>query len=367
MATAVLESVKNVDEYDYLKGVKHLADSGALINSVPKKYVFPQDCRPSAAEIAEGESIPIIDLSAFDGSPQERLVAIKSLGQACADWGFFQVVNHGIEESLITKMLEAANQFFALSSEEKMKYDTKDVLNPVRYGTSYNAKVDQFFNWRDYLKHFAYPELHTPGNPPIYREVAGEYFSETRKLALRLMGAISESLGLQSDYIQTVFKDGIQIGVLNLYPHCPEPDQTMGIAPHSDHGGLTILLQNDVGGLQVQHEGRWVAVEPSPNTFIVNVGDHLEIVSNGRYKSVEHRAVVNSERTRISIAAPNGPAMDAPIFPAPQLIDETHPPLYKSMLYGEYLRHQQSTGLRGKGNLESVKIQVTETRRMANK
>jgi len=230
------------------------------------------------------------------------------------------------------------------------------VLNPLRYGTSFNVEAEQIFNWRDYLKHFSYPQLHTPDNPPNYREVAGEYFKETRKLALRLMGAISESLGLKSDYIQTVFKDGIQIGVLNFYPQCPEPDETMGIAPHSDHGGLTILLQNDVGGLQVRHEGRWVAVEPSPNAFVVNVSDHLEIVSNGRYKSVEHRAVVNAERARISIAAPNGPAMDAPIFPAPQLVDETHPPLYKSMLYGEYLRRQQSTGLRGKGNLESVKI-----------
>nr|ABK22814.1 unknown [Picea sitchensis] len=355
MATAVLESTKNVDGYDYMKGVKHLVDSGAL-NSVPIKYVFPQDSRPSAAEIAEGESIPIIDLSAMDKSPEERLEAIKYLGQACAHWGFFQVVNHGIQESLITSMLEAAHQFFSLSSQEKLKYESTDVLNPVRYGTSFNAKVDQFFNWRDYLKHFSYPQLHTPDNPPNYREVAGEYFKETRKLALRLMGAISESLGLKSDYIQTVFKDGIQIGVLNFYPQCPEPDETMGIAPHSDHGGLTILLQNDVGGLQVRHEGRWVAVEPSPNAFVVNVSDHLEIVSNGRYKSVEHRAVVNAERARISIAAPNGPAMDAPIFPAPQLVDETHPPLYKSMLYGEYLRRQQSTGLRGKGNLESVKI-----------
>lgn len=355
MATAVLESTKNVDGYDYMKGVKHLVDSGAL-NSVPIKYVFPQDSRPSAAEIAEGESIPIIDLSALDKSPEERLEAIKYLGQACADWGFFQVVNHGIQESLITSMLEAAHQFFSLSSEEKLKYESTDVLNPVRYGTSFNAKVDQFFNWRDYLKHFSYPQLHTPDNPPNYREVAGEYFKETRKLALRLMGAISESLGLKSDYIQTVFKDGIQIGVLNLYPQCPEPNETMGIAPHSDHGGLTILLQNDVGGLQVRHEGRWVAVEPSPNAFVVNVSDHLEIVSNGRYKSVEHRAVVNADKARISIAAPNGPAMDAPIFPAPQLVDETHPPLYKSMFYGEYLRRQQSTGLRGKGNLESVKI-----------
>jgi len=355
------ESTQDVDKYEYMKGVKHLVDVGAL-NSMPNKYVFPKDGRPSAAEIVEGESIPIIDLSALDRSPQERQEAIKYLGQACADWGFFRVVNHGIRESLITRMLDVAHQFFSLSSEEKMKYETKDVLNPVRYGTSYNANVDQFFNWRDYLKHFSYPELHTPDNPPNYREVAGEYFKETRKLALTLMGAISESLGLQPDYIQTVFKEGIQLSVLNLYPQCPEPDQTMGFAPHSDQGGLTILLQNDVGGLQVQHDGRWVAVEPAPNTFVVNVGDHLEIVSNGKYKSVLHRAVVNTERTRISIAAPNGPAMDAPIFPAPQLIDEIHPPLYKSILYGEYLRHQQSTVLRGKGNLESVMISRDETR-----
>jgi len=344
-----------------MKGVKHLADSGAL-NSVPNKYVFPQHSRPSAAEIAEGESIPIIDVSGLDKTPAERHEAIKNLGQACRDWGFFQVVNHGIPESLISSMLDAAYQFFSLSSEEKMKYETKDVLNPVRYGTSFNAKVDQIFNWRDYLKHYSYPELHTPDNPPIYRDVAGQYFKETRKLALRLMGAISESLGLDSDYIQTVFKDGFQLGVLNLYPPCPEPDQTMGMAPHSDHGGLTILLQNDVGGLQVRHEGHWVAVQPSHNTFIVNVGDHLEIISNGRYKSVEHRAVVNAETTRISIAAPNGPSVDALVFPAPQLIDEIHPPLYKSMLYGEYLRNQQSAGLRGKGALESLKIARDETR-----
>jgi len=361
MATSMSESTKNVDEYDYMKGVKYMADSGVL-NSVPIKYVFPQDSRPSAAEVTEGENIPIIDVSALDKSPEERLEAIKCLAQACADWGFFRVVNHGIQESLISSMLDAAHQFFSLSSEEKLKYESEDVLNPVRYGTSYNVKVDKFFNWRDYLKHFSYPQLHTPDNPPNYREVAGEYFKETRKLALRLMAAISESLGLKSDYIPTVFKDGIQLSVLNLYPRCPEPDQTMGFAPHSDQGGLNILLQNEVGGLQVRHDGRWVAIEPSPNTLVVNVGEHMEIVSNGRYKSVEHRAVVNAEKTRISIAAPNGPAMDAPIFPAPQLIDETHPQLYKSMLYGEYLRHQQSTELRGKGNLDSVKITRGETR-----
>ncbi|XP_057830675.2 flavanone 3-dioxygenase 2 [Cryptomeria japonica] len=360
MATVELESNKNLaNDHDHMKGVKDLLDAG-VINSVPDKYVFPENRRPSAAQVVQGESIPIIDISGLDGSQQERIQTIQALGQACSEWGFFRVINHGIQASLIGSMLDVAHQFFLLSSEEKMKYGNRDVLDPVRYGTSFNAKVDQFFNWRDYLKHFCHPVLHTPDNPPNYREVAGQYFKEIRKLALKLMAAISESLGLQPTYIETVFKEGLQIGALNFYPRCPEPELTMGFVPHSDHGGLTVLLQDEVGGLQVRHKDHWVAVEPVPNTFVVNVSDHLEIVSNGRYKSVEHRAVVNAERARISIAAANGPALDALIFPAPQLVDETHPLLYSSMLYGEFLRQQQSTALVGKGNLDLLKTPKRE-------
>lgn len=96
-------------------------------------------------------------------------------------------------------------------------------------------------------------------------------------MALKLTAAISQSLGLEPTYIETIFKEGFQIGIVNFYPECPQPDLTMGIAPHSDHGGLTVLLQNDVGGLQVRHKDHWVAVEPVPNTFAVNVADHLEV------------------------------------------------------------------------------------------
>jgi isopenicillin N synthase-like dioxygenase len=100
--------------------------------------------------------------------------------------------------------------------------------------------------------------------------------------------AILESLGLAEttkdidendgdDHIIKEFQDGSQLLVVNCYPSCPEPDLTLGIPPHSDYGFLTLLLQDEVKGLQIQHEGRWVTVEPIPNSFVINVGDHLEV------------------------------------------------------------------------------------------
>lgn len=74
-----------------------------------------------------------------------------------------------------------------------------------------------------------------------------------------------------------MFEDGSQLMVVNCYPACPEPDLTLGMPPHSDYGSLTLLLQDEVKGLQIQHQGRWVTVEPIPNSFVVNVGDHLEV------------------------------------------------------------------------------------------
>lgn len=99
------------------------------------------------------------------------------------------------------------------------------------------------------------------------------------------MDAILESLGLvendiredQSKDLKNGLEGGSQLMVVNCYPSCPEPDLTLGMPPHSDYGFLTLLLQDEVKGLQIQHEGKWVSVEPLPNSFVVNVGDHLEV------------------------------------------------------------------------------------------
>lgn len=121
-------------------------------------------------------------------------------------------------------------------------------------------------------------------------KLAGAYASETRNLFLVLVEAVVESLlspggdgGSAADEIENIlrdFQEGSQILVVNCYPPCPNPELTLGIPPHSDYGFLTILLQDEVQGLQIQHAGEWVTVEPIPNSFVVNVGDHLEVGSS---------------------------------------------------------------------------------------
>lgn len=98
-------------------------------------------------------------------------------------------------------------------------------------------------------------------------------------MAIELLKGISKSLGLEESYI--IEKMNVDLGfrvlVANLYPPCPQPDIAMGLPPHSDHGLLTILMQNELAGLQVMHKGKWVPINPLPNSFLVNTGDHLEV------------------------------------------------------------------------------------------
>lgn len=108
------------------------------------------------------------------------------------------------------------------------------------------------------------------------REEVIWYARETKSLFLDLMAAILETLGIDRGLLED-FVDGSHLLVINCYPPCPQPDLTLGMPPHSDYGFLTLLLQDDISGLQVQHLGQWVTVDPLPNSFVVNIGDHLEV------------------------------------------------------------------------------------------
>ncbi|KAJ1390793.1 Oxoglutarate/iron-dependent dioxygenase [Sesbania bispinosa] len=132
---------------------------------------------------------------------------------------------------------------------------------------------------------------------------------------------------------------------INYYPRCPEPELTYGLPGHADPNVITILLQDDVPGLQVLWDRNWLPVNPIPNTFTVNIGDQIQVISNDRYKSVLHRAVVNCEKERISILTFYCPSPDAVIGPARQLTHHHHPAQYRNYTYTEYYHKFWNRGL----------------------
>ncbi|KAJ0914293.1 putative flavanone 3-dioxygenase [Helianthus annuus] len=256
-------------------------------------------------------------------------------------------------------VLEKSKEFFDLTEEEKKEFEEKGVLDPIRYGTSFNSKKDEIFYWRDFLKVIVHPEFNFPSKPLGLREVLLEYSKRTREVTKGLLSGISAGLGLDHSYVERALKldSGFQIFVANLYPPCPQPELAIGLPPHSDHGLLTLLINNGVSGLQIKHKGKWFHVNNDiPSSFLVNTADQLQIFSNGKYKSVEHRAMVNNAVTRLSVVVANGPSLDAVVEPAYKLVtEEKCPPKYIPMKYMEYLEMQQGNQIGGKSCLDKIR------------
>ncbi|MCL7025140.1 hypothetical protein MKW94_024796 [Papaver nudicaule] len=237
-------------------------------------------------------------------------------------------------------MLQVGKEFFRLPESERTKFYSDDTSKTTRLSTSFNVTNEKVANWRDFLRLHCFPledyVKEWPANPSTFRIDVAEYCTSIRGLTLKLLGAISESLGLNRDYIGGELNNHGQHMAINYYPPCPEPELTYGLPGHTDPNAITILLQDDVPGLQVLQDGKWIAVNPIPNTFIINIGDQIQALSNDRYKSVLHRVVVNCSRERFSIPMFCCPSKDAVIRPAPQLVDNEHPSLYRDFTYTEY-------------------------------
>lgn len=154
------------------------------------------------------------------------------------------------------------------------------------------------------------------------------------------------SLGISQEEIKWAGPKGDFTGAcaalqFNSYPPCPDPAKAMGLAAHTDSTLFTILHQSNTSGLEVLRDGSgWVAVPPIPGALVINVGDLLQILSNGLYQSVLHRAVVNGTQHRLSIAYLYGPPNGIQISPLSKLIGPAHPPLYRSVTWTEYLREK---------------------------
>ncbi|XP_058770967.1 flavanone 3-dioxygenase 2-like [Vicia villosa] len=308
---------------------------------VPEDYIFPPESRPGNIKIPFNTSIPVIDLS--EAQNGDRTNTIHKIIKASEEFGFFQVINHGVSVNRIKETMNVFNEVFKMPDVYKKKLITNDPSKPCKmFTSSINYDHEKVHLWKDTLRHKCYPLEQSqhlwPENPTNYRECVGDFSTEVKKLGSRIMNLIGEGLGLENGYFDNDLTGSILLSV-NHYPPCPEPSLTLGIIKHSDPNLITILLQDDVSGLQVFKHEEWIAVEAIPHAFVINVGYQLQIISNGKLKSVEHRAVTNSSHGRTSAAFCLAPSGDCNVGPAQAITDENNPPIFKNFKYKEFISH----------------------------
>ncbi|ONK80364.1 uncharacterized protein A4U43_C01F16860 [Asparagus officinalis] len=257
-------------------------------------------------------------------------------------------------------MRSAGLRFFEGSTEEKVRYAC-DPKAPASegYGSRMLAKEDGVLDWRDYFDHHTLPESRRnpsrwPEVPANYRSTVVEYSNQMKILAQRLLVMVSESLNLPPSYIENAIGEVYQNITISYYPPCPQPDLALGLQAHSDMGAITLLIQDDVGGLEVLKDGKWVIAQPISDAIIVILADQTEVITNGEYKSSVHRALVNAHRARLSVATFYDPSKTRKISPAPQLIAENTPRKYREVLYGDYVSSWYRQGPEGKRNIDAL-------------
>ncbi|KAL6620146.1 hypothetical protein ACP70R_035285 [Stipagrostis hirtigluma subsp. patula] len=288
---------------DTKAGVKGLVDAG--VTAVPAIFRHPPESFSLPLLQSTGATIPVIDLAC--ARREEVVGRVKAAAETA---GFFQVVNHGVPAELMAEMLAAVRRFNEAPAEAKRPYYTRDTSRKVRFGSNYDLFWSPAACWRDTLFCELAPEPPPPEElPEAVRHVMLEYAEAVQKLAVLILELLSESLGLARDHLTQMGYVEVLRLANQYYPPCPEPDLTLGTSKHSDSTSITVLLQDAMGGLQVlldHGDGRqgWLDVPPLHNALLINIGDHLQLISNGRFRSVEHRVVANKSRdtARVSVA-----------------------------------------------------------------
>ncbi|KAH9723499.1 protein SRG1 [Citrus sinensis] len=346
--------------------VQELVKNPMLV--VPPRYIRPDQDSPINSDDTLISQIPVIDMQSLL-SEESMDSELAKLDFACKEWGFFQLVNHGVSSAFLEKLKKEVQGFFNLSMEEKKKYwqHPGDVEG---FGQAFVVSEEQKLDWADIFSmitlpvHLRKPHLF-PKLPPLLRDTLEVYSMELKSLAMNLISKMGKVLNIKDEELREFFENGFQSMRMNYYPPCPQPEKVMGLTPHSDGSALTILLQiNEVEGLQIKNDGKWIPITPLPNAFIVNIGDTLEVIIMitflGIFMSlliIEHRAIVNSLQERLSIATFYTKRLDGEIYPASSLISEKTPALFRRVTVEEYFRNRYARELRGKSQLDDLRIQ----------
>jgi len=295
---------------------------------------------PAAPILHLVPEVPVIDVGA------DARAAREALDRACREWGFFQIVGHGIDPELTDAVLDRMRAFFALPLEAKRAVERTDT-NAWGF---YDRELTK--NRRDWKQIFDVgpaedrgPLVGSSPQWPMglagFRATLERFAAACEQVSYRLLGAISENLGQPEDALHGCFGAAHTSFLrLNYYPVCDDPAPPdspttpekgqLGIHHHTDAGALTVLLQDDQPGLQVLRNGAWYTVEPDPEALVINIGDIVQVWSNDAYPAPVHRVIASASQPRYS----------APYFFNPSYATDyaplSAPPRYRPINWGDF-------------------------------
>ncbi|MDX2552211.1 MULTISPECIES: isopenicillin N synthase family dioxygenase [Streptomyces] len=307
--------------------------------------------------------LPIIDLSAADRGPEARALLHAQLHSAAHDVGFFQLVGHGVGEDEIARLTGAMREFFALPEAERLALDNVNSPHFRGYTRTGDERTGGSRDWRDQLDIGAERAARVPGDgEPAYwwlqgpnqwpgslpglRDAALAWIDRLSAVAQRLLRELLVSIGAPADFYDPIFGERAHPHLkLVRYPGSAGDGADQGVGAHKDYGFLTLLLQDQVGGLQVERaDGLFHDVPPIPGAFVVNLGELLEVATNGYLLATHHRVVSPAGATeRFSVPFFYNPRLDARVEPlvfpyasvAPGVTDDPGNPLFAEYGFNE--------------------------------
>ena len=313
----------------------------------------------ASTSLSEFQSVPIVDVAPlFGGSDAAARAVAAEIRRASIEVGFFYVRGHNVPLDLMRAMLMGAKYFFSLPGERKRAIKVNNAhrgyvpFAQTTLGRAYKPDLKESLN-------FAFP--FKPGDPyleggkpliglnqwpadePVLQRIAEDYYAGVFELGQKLLEGFALALDVERGVFRDLYRHPLVRARLVHYPPQGALDNEgqFGAAPHTDWGCITVLWQDDVGGLQVRNRsGQWIDAPPIEGTFVINIGDMLERWSNDLFVSTPHRVVNSSGRERYSIPIFYDPDFETVVECLPNCSGPANPPKYPRTVAGEYITAQ---------------------------
>jgi isopenicillin N synthase-like dioxygenase len=303
---------------------------------------------------ANADEVPVLDLTPLNQGG-DLVPLAKQLRHACVTTGFFYVAKHGIPEPVIDGVFAATRRYFDLPIAQRMPHKMDDTFRrgfmpqginqhpgfAPDLKESYEIGVDLPLTDPDVASGLA---LHGPNRWPAecpwLREAAEAYFAQTDALGRRLLKICAISLDMPEDYfLQFCTKPMVQMRLFHYPPQAPvTSDKAFGVAPHTDYGMITLLLQDPIGGLELKkRDGEWVSAPHVPGTLVINIGDLFQRWTNDVYTSNQHRVVNRTGKERYSIPTFFNLDYNAMVSCLPTCQSADQPAKHSPIRSGDYL------------------------------